>query len=315
MSATWENAPRLLNPRIGPQGLHEWGFDSAFPIDVVQLVFPPHTVIPTNHHSYLEFMYVAGGSLTIEIGGKPFVAGPDELLIVSSNHPHCVTNAGADDTRVVGLFFEPEILRTSADSGEEMTEYLTPFLIQDATLRPLVESGTGVPRKAVEIMKQIEAELPADSSRRRLALRTYLRLLLLQLVNHFAESAGVAKPFDHHERQAERLRPLFAYLDAHYAEEITVETAASVLHMSASHFMNFFKKTTGHSFRTHLNRFRIAKAKSLLLWTIRPVADIGFQVGFESPSYFTSAFRKIVGMTPSEYRKSSEERTAAGDAA
>ena len=165
-----------------------------------------------------------------------------------------------------------------------MTEYLTPFLIQDSTLSPLVRASTGVPKRAFDIIRQIEAELPPESSRHRLATRTYLRLLLLLLVNHFAEFAGLREPLDQHERQANRLRPLFAYLDAHYAEEITVERASGVLHMSPSHFMSFFKKTTGQSFRTFLNRFRIAKAKSLLLWTDRPVAEIGMQTASSSPA-------------------------------
>jgi AraC-like DNA-binding protein len=305
-ASSWEDAQQLLNPKIGPRGVHCWPFDSAFPIDLAHLDFAPQTSIPTNHHGYLEFMYVASGELTIEIGGRTFVARKGDLLIVSSNHPHGVSNRGDRDCKVLGLYFEPEILRTSTDSGEEMTEYLTPFLIQDSTLNPLVKAGTGVPTRAFEILKQIGAELPPDSSRQRLATRTYLRLLLLLLVNHFADFAGLREPLDHHERQADRLRPLFAFLDAHYAEEITVDRAAGVLHMSSSHFMSFFKKTTGQSFRTHLNRFRIAKAKSLLLWTDRPVADIGYQTGFESPSYFTSAFRKIVGTTPSEYRRLAE---------
>jgi AraC-like DNA-binding protein/mannose-6-phosphate isomerase-like protein (cupin superfamily) len=305
-ASSWEDAQQLLNPKIGPQGVHQWPFDTAFPIDLAHLAFAGESLVPMNRHSYLEFMYVVSGKLTIEIGGRVFVAGKGDLLIVSSNHSHRVSNRGTTECKVLGLYFEPEILRTSTDSGEEMTEYLTPFLIQDSTLSPLVQAGTGVPKRAFEILRQIESELPPHSSRRRLAIRTYLRLLLLLLVNHFANFAGLREPLDHHERQADRLRPLFAFLDAHYAEEITVDRAAGVLHMSSSHFMSFFKKTTGQSFRTHLNRFRIAKAKSLLLWTDRPVADIGYQTGFESPSYFTSAFRKIVGTTPSEYRRLAE---------
>lgn len=308
---SWEDAQRLLNPNIGPQGIHEWRFDSNFPIDIVHIAFGAQSSVPPNRHSYLEFMYVVSGELTIEIGGRVFIAPAGDLLVVSSGHLHCVSNRGTDDARIVALYFEPEILRTSIDSGEEMTEYLTPFLIQDSTLWPLVEANTGVPSRAFRIIQDMEAELPSKSARSRLATRTYLRLLLLLLVNHFADFAGLREPLDDHVRRAERLRPLFTYLDVHFAEEITIERASSVLHMSPSHFMSFFKRTTGQSFRTYLNRFRIAKAKSLLLWTDRPVADIAFETGFESPSYFTLAFRKIIGTTPSEYRKSAAPATAA----
>lgn len=310
MRKPWQDVNRLICPGIGVQGVHEWGFDKAFPIDVLYITLEPQTAVPANRHSYLEFIHVVSGEVTCEIGEKAFDAGSGDLLIVGRDHIHRVSNPGQRGTRIAALYFEPEILRTSIDSGEELTEYLTPFLIQDSTLCPLIEAVSGVPAKALQLIHQIAGELPGDSTRRRLAVRTYLRLLLLLLVNHFAGVAGLRGPLDDHERQAHRLKPLSAYLDAHYGEEITVERASSLLHMSPSYFMRFFRKTTGQSFHTHLSRLRIAKTKSILLWTNRPVADIGWQSGFKSPSHFTAAFRKIVGMTPSAYRKSATQRNS-----
>jgi AraC-like DNA-binding protein/mannose-6-phosphate isomerase-like protein (cupin superfamily) len=299
---SWENVEQLIIPSIGAQGIHEWRFNPAFPIEVLHITMGPRTSVPANRHSYLEFMHIASGELTFDIGGRQFTARKGDLLIVSRDHVHCVSNRGFRAARLVALYFESEILRTSTDTGEELMEYLTPFLIQDSTLCPLVEAATGVPAKILPLIQQIAGELPGDSTRRRLAIRTYLRLLLLLLVNHFATMAGVREPLDHHERQTDRLRPLFAYLDVHYAEVITVERASGILHMSPSHFMSFFRKTTGLSFHAYLNRLRVAKAKSLLLWTDRAVADIGWQIGFENPSHFTAAFKKVVGVTPSNYR-------------
>ncbi|MCL5096689.1 MAG: AraC family transcriptional regulator [Candidatus Omnitrophica bacterium] len=309
---SWEDAETLISPDISAKGIHKWRFDPAFPIDVLRIALGPRNSVPANRHSYLEFIYVVSGELKIDIEGETCVSHKGDLVIVNRDHLHFVANPTAKRTLFVVLYFEPEILRTSMDSSEEITEYLTPFLIQDSTLRPLVGAKTGVPERARRIIEQIAAELPADCARRRLAVRTYLRLLLLSLVEHFADSAGLREPLDHHERQFDRLKPLFGYLDAHYADKITVEQASDLLYMSPSHFMSFFKKTTGQSFHSHLNRLRIAKARSLLLWTSRTVADIGFETGFATPSHFTESFRRIVGVTPGEYRENASAGTGNG---
>jgi AraC-like DNA-binding protein len=248
-------------------------------------------------------MYIVSGELRIQIKGNEFTSGKGDLLLMSSGHRHCISNWGATSAECVALCFEPKLLQTTTDSGEEMTEYLSPFLVQDSTLCPLVEAETGIPSRAYEILHQIAAELPPDSTRARLAVRTYLRLLLLLLVNHFADRRGFRTALNHHEQLSERLRPLFNYIDRHFAEKITVEQASSVINMSPSHFMGFFKRATGRSFHFHLRSFRITKAESLLLSTDRSVAEVGWQTGFRSASHFTSAFRAVLGATPSNYRE------------
>jgi AraC-like DNA-binding protein len=315
----WYDANNILKTAISAQGAPEPQFDPTCPIDILHIAFPPGTVVCVNNcHGYLELMYIVSGKLTIQIKGKEFTSGKGDLLLVNFGHRHCISNWGATSAEGVALCFEPEILQTMPDSGEEMTGYLGPFLIQDSTICPLVEAETGIPSRVYEILHQIAAELPPDSTRARLAVRTYLRQLLLLLVNHFADRRGFRGALNPHERLSERLRPLFNYIDCHFAEKITVEQASSVINMSPSHFMGFFKRAIGRPFHFYLRAFRITKAKSLLLSTDCSVAEVGWQTGFRSASHFTSAFRAVLGATPSDYRAKesgpfSTQRSLAGE--
>jgi len=86
------------------------------------------------------------------------------------------------------------------------------------------------------------------------------------------------------------------------AKESKYEDAARVCATSNSHFMYFFRQVTGQPFLAYLNQFRIAKARSLLTATDRPISEISQEVGFWAQSHFGVVFRKLVGMTPLGYR-------------
>jgi len=66
---------------------------------------------------------------------------------------------------------------------------------------------------------------------------------------------------------------------------------------------------TGQSFLAYLNQFRIAKSRSLLTSTERPISEISQEVGFCDQSHFGVVFRKLVGMTPLAYRRRFHEAT------
>jgi AraC-like DNA-binding protein len=160
-------------------------------------------------------------------------------------------------------------------------------------------------------MQRIRAELPASTPRARLAVKTYLKMMLILLVNQYASYAGTVETFQRQQRALERLRPLFEYLEEHFGEPTQVQEAAHICGMSESHFMSFFKRATGQSFMAYLNHCRIERAQALLAMSDKSVSDISQEMGFCDQSYFGTVFRKLVGMTPAAYRgKSRADRSA-----
>jgi AraC-like DNA-binding protein len=151
-------------------------------------------------------------------------------------------------------------------------------------------------------MQRIRMELPAPDPRARLAVKTYLKMILILLVNQYASYAGTVDTFERQQRALERLRPLFEHLEQNFGDPIQVLEAARICGMSESHFMSFFKRATGQSFMAYLNHFRIERAQTLLVTTDKPMSDISQEMGFCDQSYFGTVFRKVVGMTPAAYR-------------
>lgn len=107
-------------------------------------------------------------------------------------------------------------------------------------------------------------------------------------------------------QQQKTLRPVREaedYIAQHYAEKVTLEEIAELLHMNPSYFSTLFKKETGKNFQNYLQDYRIERAKKLLRTTNETMMSIAEQVGYTDTRYFSQCFVKVVGIKPSLYRK------------
>jgi two-component system response regulator YesN len=92
------------------------------------------------------------------------------------------------------------------------------------------------------------------------------------------------------------------YVLKHYNEDITLNRIAEIVYMNPSYICDLFKNQTGEHFVVFLTRVRIDKAKALLKNVKIKTYEVGQMVGYEDPTYFSKVFKKVVGVSPSEYR-------------
>jgi two-component system response regulator YesN len=95
------------------------------------------------------------------------------------------------------------------------------------------------------------------------------------------------------------------YLENHYADDISLEDMAEQVNISPQYFSKLIKKTTGFNFIDWLSMLRVKKAKELLTNSNLTVKEVCFMVGYKDPNYFSRIFKKRIGITPSEYIKTS----------
>jgi AraC-like DNA-binding protein len=91
-------------------------------------------------------------------------------------------------------------------------------------------------------------------------------------------------------------------IDARYHEELDVPTLARVAHLSPAHFSREFRRTFGETPPQYLLTRRLERAAELLRNTDHSIADICFAVGLRSVGSFTTSFRRVYDMSPTEYR-------------
>lgn len=83
----------------------------------------------------------------------------------------------------------------------------------------------------------------------------------------------------------------------------TVKGCASRLFLSPNYFGDLIKKETGKTAQEHIQLALINTAKDLVLRSDRTIAQVSYELGFQYPQHFTRLFKKIVGITPNEYRE------------
>jgi AraC-like DNA-binding protein/ligand-binding sensor protein len=88
----------------------------------------------------------------------------------------------------------------------------------------------------------------------------------------------------------------------HQTENLRLGHVAHAVNTSTFYFCKMFKKVTGINFTDYLSRVRIEKSKNLLLNPNLRVSEIAFEVGFQSLTHFNRVFKRILGLSPTEYR-------------
>jgi AraC family transcriptional regulator len=93
-----------------------------------------------------------------------------------------------------------------------------------------------------------------------------------------------------------------AYIEKNYSKNILIENIAEMVKVSVFHFSRLFKKSLGFSPYEYLLKYRMNKAKTLLLHTKLPIEEIAVMVGFQDAPTFIRAFKRLEEITPLKYR-------------
>lgn len=96
---------------------------------------------------------------------------------------------------------------------------------------------------------------------------------------------------------------VLALIDENYKQDLTLKEVAEQFHLNVMYLGQLFKKETGQSFSKYLNHYRITKAKDLLIHSTNNVNEISEMIGYTSPGYFYKNFKKISGISPSDFRQ------------
>ena len=152
--------------------------------------------------------------------------------------------------------------------------------IQCAVSFLILRAGWGMLKKLEEINSELE-------------FAVYLSVLLTELSKCTAE-----------ETCDEYMSGIVEYINSHYAQITAINQIAEHFFLSKYHLCRVFKNAMKLTLIEYLNQVKIKNARQLLEFSDREVGDIAELCGFNSVAYFSNVFKKITGIAPSEYRKS-----------
>ncbi|MBP3334028.1 MAG: helix-turn-helix transcriptional regulator [Clostridia bacterium] len=112
----------------------------------------------------------------------------------------------------------------------------------------------------------------------------------------------ISEAFFTEEQSGSVVNNILLYISEHYKEKIDIYKLSAQFYLSQNQIIRIVRTRTGYTPHEYLSRFRLAKACELLQCTETPVAEIGNAVGYDNSSHFSASFRRLYGITPTEYR-------------
>ncbi len=131
------------------------------------------------------------------------------------------------------------------------------------------------------------------------------------LISETESITPAGSPLEQKTGKAQHVQRALQYIHNNYATDISLEQVSKTVNLSKYHFSRLFKEITGLTYQSYVNRIRIEQAKKMLNDDALSVTDAGYAVGYSDLTHFERIFKKIVGSSPSQYRRKRPYETAA----
>ena len=257
----------------------------------------PREQIGMHEQPTWELTYIVSGQGTRFIGdsSESFLPGEIVLVVPKMKHHWLFDLDKTDEFGKIENYtvvFHSDMLEQLSQIFPELSELSTRLdeIRQAGSLKLL--SGTAM--KISDILIHMEQESEAEQ------LASLLRMLVI--ISESQDSQIVGR-FIAPNRAEDRIREVEVFVRCNYKRDISIDQIASHLGMNRTSFCAFFKKHKNKTFITYLNEFRMDIACYLLQNQELSISDVCYQSGYNDIPYFTRLFRKMYGVSPSQWRQ------------
>jgi len=255
--------------------------------------------IPYHWHDEIELLYIEHGEFILHISGETHVAKAGDVYFINSQEIHQITATTLTSTHHA-IVFDPKIIRFQWHDVANLS-YLTPLTKSQIKLPLTLKDDHLNAIIGAEIKQSALAFHQGHLSWSLVAKSSILKIMaLLASAEAFIRSESLEKKDVEKSMIA---RTVMTYVQENYMNKIALDDLAGLVNLSTPYFCKFFKSLFAKTPVEYINEYRVEKASFLLTQTDDKIIDISFSVGFEHFSYFIRKFKKIKGLTPSEYRK------------
>lgn len=277
--------------------LHRFSFDKRFSSG-------------SEAHNFWEIVFAAKESLVCMADGREIILEEGEALFHKPNEHHALSANGRKDPEVLVVSFEckSEAMRFFEEKKvrpDERCLHLFYSVFEEGE-RTFDIAESDPDRQKMEL-------LPAPTLGGEQLIKNYLELFLINLMRSLTETEQGNPVFlEKSELQSRLVSSILRMMDENLSGALRVEDIAKQTNYSRAYVFREFKRATGKSIIAYYNERRVRRAAELLLSSSLSVREIAERFGFDTPNYFSKTFKRILGVTPSEYKKSRMSARAHG---
>lgn len=287
--------PALDMHRYGPERLREQGVlvlshEISWRIEPVRL--RPH------YHDFFQMLLLVG-PCTFMHDFREYDLEGTALGFISPGQVHnVIPGPGMYGTQVS---FTQSFVDHNAPPPSVLFDL--PFFIPSEA-PPCLTIPAGDEFRILEVIRDLQGEFDASLQGAAGAMRALLGLLFIRVNRLYTQ----VHPTKEISRAGHTVREFKLAVERHFHELHAVSEYAKLLKITPNHLNDVIREQTGHSAGEIIRERRLLNAKRLLLHSDFSVSEIGYQMGFDDPSYFTRFFRRYAGETPAAFRSEIREK-------
>ena len=252
-----------------------------------------------HNHLAFEILSIIEGEVQVQTDACTLEASAGDVLIFNPFEIHCVTTRNVEQRVIYHCVnFDPSLL---CSRGSAVMDGVACDLAEGALRFPTRIGRTDALAPALRAhVERICTMYRKDdgSPTLYLSLMAELFAFLAALCQGGCLLCAEKRPLS---KTALFSQKVVRFVSEHYTEPLSTEQIAAHLHFNKSYFCRLFRQTFGESFGDYLNEFRITVARNLSLHEYHTLSAIASAVGYASYPVFAKNFRRVLGVSPTEF--------------
>jgi AraC-like DNA-binding protein len=264
-------------------------------------------------HSQVELFYVLKGKGRYFIEDKIYEFEEGDFFIISNYELHKSQFIDNERFEAFVIIFDPKLIVDHPILVEDKFDPLQLFINRPKNFSHKLKTDTVTRKKIRLCLDLLAAEYFQENGFSLRRVISLLHWLLSELYRHYNRIAVMDEAeITEHKGLKKFVSDVVQYISEHYYEDITLSKLAKKFCINPSYLSREFKKNLGITIIEFITVRRIFKAKILLERSDLPITEIASQLGFNNITHFNWTFKKIVGISPSKYRKFSKNGLVGG---
>ena len=256
--------------------------------------------VAMHSHEFLELSYILKGSAEHTLDGVTEALRAGDYLIVDYGSRHSYVGGGEGRFDNIDCLFLAELLDPVLKGTKSLRAILEHYLLHfnmkalaQNPARMVFHDGDG---QVLQLLRRIGAELEKREAGFAELIRCYLVEILLLTMRKIdgVQSAAV---------DSEISAYLIAYVEAHYAEPLTLGGIAAQMNYSLPYVSQRFREDMGVGFARYVQNYRVTRACRLLAETRMTFGEITEAVGYLDSKCLAALIKRNTGLSPSEFRR------------
>ena len=249
-----------------------------------------NTHYPMHWHNNIEIVFVISGEVKAKINNLEFVVHKGEILFVNSNELHETEANNKNEIEAITILL-------SYDFMKQYYPQIDSYYFE-------LEGREEESKKIKELMVKCADEYKDKGE----VYELKISILLMELCKILIENCKVKRDRENiviqDEKNIQNLKRAIAYMEENYELNLCLKDIAYEIGMAPTYFERFFKKNTGETFYSYLNKIRLYYSYKELINTDLSITEIALNNGFANVKSFIELFKRTYNMTPGKYRSS-----------